>query len=243
MVSPNDLDGPLLVALGVALLLGLRHAADPDHLVAVSMLVAGARGDDIRAAAQLGALWGAGHALTLLLFGLPIVVAGLELPGALQRVAELTIGLVIVALALQLLWRWRRGAFHLHEHDHGGLRHVHVHPHATGPEHGHEHPPVRSPRASFLVGCLHGIGGSAAVGVLLIGSMESHEAAVAALAVLAGGTALSMAALSAGFGMILTVGSTARRSPRRLIPALAGSSALFGAWHAMAAWSLLPYPL
>jgi high-affinity nickel permease len=242
MVSPNDLDGPLLAALGVALLLGLRHAADPDHLVAVSMLVAGAKERRAHAAARLGASWGAGHALTLLLFGLPIVVAGAELPAPLQHTAELAIGVLIVFLAVQLLRRWRRGAFHVHEHEHGHLRHVHVHPHADGARHGHDHPALRSPRASFFVGCLHGIGGSAAVGVLLIGSMESREAAVAALAVLAAGTAVSMAALSAGFGMLLGAGGR-RRSPGRLIPALGGSSAVFGAWYALAAWSLVPYPL
>jgi hypothetical protein len=243
MVSPNDLDGPLIGALGVALLLGLRHAADPDHLVAVSMLVAGAKERRARTAARLGAAWGAGHALTLLLFGLPVVVAGVALPEPLQHGAELAIGLLIVYLALRLLQRWRSGAFHVHEHDHDGRPHVHVHAHARSPRHAHGHPAARSPRASFLVGCLHGMGGSAAVGVLLIGSMESREAAVAALAVLAAGTALSMAALSAGFGMLLGAGGRARRSPGRLIPALGGSSALFGAWYALAAWSLVPYPL
>jgi ABC-type nickel/cobalt efflux system permease component RcnA len=243
MVSPNDLDGPLLAALGVALLLGLRHAADPDHLVAVSMLVAGAKERRARTAARLGAVWGAGHALTLLLFGLPVVVAGAELPEPLQRAAELAIGLLIVYLAVRLLQRWRAGAFHVHEHDHEGLPHVHVHAHADSGQHGHDHPAARSPRASFLVGCLHGMGGSAAVGVLLISSMESREAAVAALAVLAGGTAVSMAVLSASFGMLLGAGGRSRRVPGRLIPALGGSSALFGAWYALAAWSLVPYPL
>jgi ABC-type nickel/cobalt efflux system permease component RcnA len=237
------LDGPLLAALGVALLLGLRHAADPDHLVAVSMLVAGAKERRARTAARLGGVWGVGHALTLLLFGLPVVVAGAELPEPLQRAAELAIGLLIVYLALRLLQRWRGGAFHVHEHRHDGLQHLHVHAHADSAQHGHDHPAARSPRASFLVGCLHGMGGSAAVGVLLISSMDSREAAVAALAVLAGGTAVSMAALSAGFGMLLGAGGRSRGLPSRLIPALGGSSALFGAWYALAAWSLVPYPL
>jgi hypothetical protein len=243
MVSPNDLDGPLLAALGVALLLGLRHAADPDHLVAVSMLVAGSKERRARTAARLGAAWGAGHALTLLLFGLPVVVASAALPESLQHAAELAVGLLIVYLALRLLQRWRAGAFHVHEHEHDGLPHMHVHAHAGDPRHGHDHPAARSPRASFFVGCLHGMGGSAAVGLLLIGSMESRAAAVAALAVLAAGTAVSMAALSAGFGMLLGAGGRSRRVPGRLIPALGGSSALFGAWYALAAWSLLPYPL
>ena len=63
---------PLLVALLVAFVLGLRHASDPDHLVAVTSLVA-ADEADTRAAARLGAWWGVGHAATLLVIGVPLI--------------------------------------------------------------------------------------------------------------------------------------------------------------------------
>ena len=62
---------PLLVALGLAFLLGLRHASDPDHLVAVTSLVT-AEDADTRSAARLGGWWGAGHAFTLLAIGIPL---------------------------------------------------------------------------------------------------------------------------------------------------------------------------
>ena len=74
---------PLLVALGIALMLGLRHASDPDHLVAVTSLVA-ADGGDTRSATRLGAWWGAGHGLTLLVIGLPLIFFKSELPGWLE---------------------------------------------------------------------------------------------------------------------------------------------------------------
>jgi hypothetical protein len=228
--------------LAVAALLGLRHAADPDHLVAVTALVARAGENRTRTAARLGALWGLGHALTLLLFGLPVVLWGVVLPEAMQRAAEFAIGVVIVVLGLQLLLRWHHGAYHVHEHDHDGRRHVHVHAHAGAAHHGHVHPPRRSPRASFLVGCLHGTGGSAAVGLLLIGSIGSRGAAIAALLIFASATAVSMAALSAAFGLTLARGGGVR-SPGRVIPLLGGSNALFGVWYALAAISLMPYPL
>jgi ABC-type nickel/cobalt efflux system permease component RcnA len=230
------------VVFAIALLLGLRHAADPDHLVAVTTLVAGARSGGARAAARLGAAWGAGHALTLLVFGLPIVLAGLTLPEPLERLAEAAIGVLIVGLAVQLLRRWRRGAYHAHEHQHEGLRHAHVHGHGGALRHAHAHPPPRSPLAAFLVGCLHGMGGSAAVGLLLVGTVPSREGAAAALLVFATGTALSMAMLSGAFGLVLA----SRRIPWRpsaAIPALGSFSALFGVWYGLAAWSLVPYPL
>jgi ABC-type nickel/cobalt efflux system permease component RcnA len=240
MVSPNFNSVP--VALGVSFLLGLRHAADPDHLVAVSTLVAGARERGARAAAGLAAAWGAGHALTLLAFGLPILLAGWRLPERFQAGAEVAIGLMIVGLAAQLLWRWRRGAFHAHPHEHAGLRHVHLHPHAVGPDHSHEHQAPRSPWASFLVGSLHGTGGSAAVAVLLLGGAASPAAAALALVLLAAGAAVAMTVLSAGFGVVLGRGFIRRRLSAA-IPLLGGFGVLFGTWYAFGAASLVPYPL
>src|SRR3954447_12606794 len=115
------------VVVGVAFALGLRHAADPDHLVAVSTVVAGTRERAARTAARLGAAWGLGHATTMLAFGVPVVLLRTFLPHAVERTAEGLIGVIIALLAVRLLVKWRRGAFHvhMHEHEHGG-RHAHV---------------------------------------------------------------------------------------------------------------------
>jgi ABC-type nickel/cobalt efflux system permease component RcnA len=238
MSSATSLPGALVLAL----LLGLRHATDPDHLVAVSTLVAGARERGARSAGWLGAAWGAGHALALVALGLPILLLGLRLSRRFEQVTEGAIGVLIVLLALRLLQRWRRGAFHAHEHDHEGHRHVHLHAHGDGPLHEHDHPPPRTPLMAFLVGCVHGMGGSAAVGILILGSATSPAGAAAALVVLAIGAAISMAALSAGFGLALTT-TRIRRRLREAIPVLGGWGVLFGAWYALGAWSLVPYPL
>src|SRR5918911_2863279 len=90
----------LVVVLCVAMILGLRHASDPDHLAAVSTLVASGRERAARGAARLGLAWGLGHATSLFLFGLPVVLYSAYLPETLQRAAETTVGLVIVALAV-----------------------------------------------------------------------------------------------------------------------------------------------
>ena len=100
---------PLAVALGIAFLLGLRHATDPDHLMAVTSLVARDDGGT-RSAARLGAVWGAGHAAALLAIGLPLIVLGTALPPALESTAEKAVGVVIVLLALRVLARWARRA-------------------------------------------------------------------------------------------------------------------------------------
>src|SRR4051812_49943940 len=89
---------PLVVALGIAMVLGLRHATDPDHLVAVTSLVA-ADGGDTRRAKRLGAWWGLGHAGVLLAIGLPLIFLKAELPGWLEGGAERAVGVVILVLA------------------------------------------------------------------------------------------------------------------------------------------------
>jgi cytochrome c biogenesis protein CcdA len=234
--------GSVVLALLLAVLLGLRHATDPDHLTAVATLIAGDRRAGARRARVLGLAWGAGHALTLFGFGLPVVLAGRALPDALQRAAEVAIGVVIVLLGVRLLIRWRRGVFHVHPHAHGGVRHAHPHAHADhgAAEHGHEHAERlgRTPQAAFGIGLVHGAGGSAGASVLLIGAAAGRGGGVAALALFAAATALSMALASAAFGSVLARG----RRVERLVPALGTGSLVFGAWYALAALAALPYP-
>ena len=225
------------VVLLVAFALGLRHASDPDHLVAVSTLVAGTRERAGRAAALLGAAWGAGHATTLILFGLPVILARAYLPAAVQSAAEAAIGAIIVALAVRLLVRWRRGAFHVHRHAHDGSEHLHVHSHASDREHGHAHP-VRSPRQALTIGLVHGTAGSAGVAVLIVAAVDDRATAVAALVVMAIGTAVSMSLISAGFGRALGAAATRRRLAR-LIPVLAGAALVFGLVYAAGALAAL----
>jgi hypothetical protein len=227
-----------VVAL-IAILLGLRHATDPDHLAAVSTLVAGTREHATRAAARLGLFWGLGHATTLFVFGLPIVLFKTYLPAPAQQGAEAAVGLVIAALAVWLLVRWRRGLFHLHLHAHEGQLHAHGHVH-EGDGHPHRTAKARSLLQAFGIGLLHGMGGSAGVGVLLLASIHDRLIAVAALGLFALCTALSMAALSTGFGFTLSRGAVRNVFPR-LAPVLGLMSLSFGVWYALGALNVAPY--
>jgi ABC-type nickel/cobalt efflux system permease component RcnA len=231
-----------LIVAAVAILLGLRHAADPDHLTAVSTLVASGGGADTRRAGLLGLSWGAGHATTLILLGLPIVLFDSYLPDSLQRTAEVAIGLVIVALAARLLLRWRRGHFHSHPHEHGGSRHRHLHGHAANPSHDHEHPAGlgRSPLQAYGIGLVHGIGGSAGVGVLLLAAIPDHVEGVAALVLFALFTAVSMAIASTSLGFGLSREAVVQRFAT-VAPVLGALSLAFGAWYSLGALEAVPY--
>lgn len=207
----------LVIVLVVAVLLGLRHASDPDHLAAVSTLVTNERGG----ATRLGLAWGLGHASSLLVFGVPIVLWEAYLPAPVEQGAEVTIGLVIVALATWLLLRWRRGAF-AHSHTHLKV------------------PPRRTPWQAFGIGLVHGVGGSAGVGVLLLAAISSQAVALVALVLFAACTAISMALLSTGLGHVLGR-PRAQRAFSRVVPAFGAFGLCFGTWYALGALAVVPY--
>jgi ABC-type nickel/cobalt efflux system permease component RcnA len=221
--------------LVVAFVLGLRHASDPDHLVAVSTLVAGTHERASRAAAALGAAWGAGHATTLLLLGVPVIVLHRFVPALVETLAEALVGAIIVALAVRLLVRWRRGAFHTHEHQHGvdGAHHRHLHAHAHSADHAHRHV-LRSPLQAYTIGLVHGAAGSGAIAVLIVAAVPTRATAVLALLVLLLGTALAMTALSAAAGHAFGAAPLRRRFGAA-IPVLGASALLFGVWYSVAA--------
>ena len=83
----------LLVVLVVSIVLGLRHASDPDHLAAVTTLIASGKERAARRAGALGLTWGLGHATSLFAFGLPIVLYRAYLPLPVQSAAETAVGL------------------------------------------------------------------------------------------------------------------------------------------------------
>lgn len=227
------------MALLVAVVLGLRHATDPDHLTAVSTLVFAEEQHGPRKAGWLGLCWGLGHASTLTALGLPIVLTGFRLPERIGQGAEALIGAVIMALAVRLLWQWRATALHTHAHRHDGTTHVHVHAHLTphaghdASAHVHSHATAlgRSPLAAYGIGLIHGIGGSAAVGLLLVSSMADRGLAATALLLFAGGTAFSMAVVSAGFAFALERGPVQRHASR-IMPLFGVASLAFGGWYA-----------
>jgi hypothetical protein len=195
---------PVLVALAGAFLLGLRHATDPDHVVAVTSLVAADNGD-VRGATRLGAWWGLGHAATLLAVGLPLIALKGELPAWLERGAETAVGIVIVLLAARVIYRWRRPA-HL--------------------------PRLRTRGQALGIGMLHGLAGTGAVVVLLIAALPGRVEAAAALAVFAPMSLISMAACTSAFAWALTRPAVVPVYRVVLMPAMGVFGLMFGLWYA-----------
>ncbi len=218
---------PLLVALGIAFVLGLRHASDPDHLVAVTSLVAADQGD-VRAATRLGAWWGVGHAATLLVVGLPLIILKSELPGWLERGAETGVGLVILVLAVRVIAKWLRGDYRAGPHTHAHRDHRHL---REGAGSAHRHRQLRTPREAMGIGMLHGLAGTGAVVVLLIAALPGRLEAAAALAVFAPVSILSMALCTSVFAWVLTRPLVAPLYRTVIVPALGAFGLVFGLWY------------
>jgi high-affinity nickel-transport protein len=192
--------------------LGMRHATDADHVIAVTTIVSRRR--SVAGAALVGMLWGVGHTLTILVVGGAIVVFGVVIPPRLGLGMEFGVALMLIALGVLTLaapLRSLRGSAGGHSHPHPHGDYVHTHPHGHGPG-GHGHDDARTPQARLdrwlgglgpyqaarpvVVGLVHGLAGSAAVALLVLATIRDPAWAVAYLLVFGLGTIAGMALIT-----------------------------------------------
>lgn len=184
----------LLTALLLGLLLGIKHALDVDHVVAVTTIVS--RSKSIRRSSMVGVAWGVGHSLTLFAVGFVVLVFKLAVPDRLALSMEFAVGVMLVVLGGPLLWRWIKSRPHVHVHEHEAQRHLHVHSHEGSFSHNHAHL-----RRSLLVGMVHGMAGSAALTVLALETMSSVIEGLAFLVIFGAGSIAGMLVFSGIIGM------------------------------------------
>ena len=186
---------PSLLALaGLGLLLGFRHAFEPDHLAAVSTLAT--RQGRLLDACRLGLAWALGHTASVGVVVAVIMLFGLHLPDRLWPAADFLVALLLIGLGGSVLLRYARGRWHLHVHTHSdGAPHLHLHSHAQGAAHVHQHPRGDA-RRSLGFGLLHGLAGSAAILVLLIAAAPTRAAQLAYFVAFASGTMIGMLLVS-----------------------------------------------
>ena len=204
-MTPN-----LLAISGIGLLLGFRHAFEPDHLAAVSTLATrpGAR---LWSAARLGLVWGVGHTATVGVVVAVILVLGLELPARLWPAAELLVAALLVLLGSVVIWRYARGRWHMHAHSHAGGVEPHIHLHSHAHEVGHAHSHARpDARRSLGFGIAHGLAGSGAIAALLVAAAPDTASRVLYFATFGGGTILGMLLVSLTLGLAVRVAAGKR---------------------------------
>src|SRR5438046_1561125 len=216
-----------IVALGF--FLGMRHATDPDHVIAVTTIVSRQR--SVRQAALIGLLWGLGHTITIFVVGSAIILFGFVIPPRIGLSMELSVGLMLILLGILNLsgsMRWITQTFtpspseqHRHPHGHGDYIHTHPHGHAPG-KHGHSEDatPVSWMDRTFgriglyqivrplAVGIVHGLAGSAAVALLVLTTIRAPVWAVLYLLVFGIGTVAGMMLITAAIAVPFTYSET-----------------------------------
>ncbi|MBX7112818.1 MAG: hypothetical protein K1X64_00690 [Myxococcaceae bacterium] len=175
----------------LGLSLGARHAFEPDHLAAVSTLAVERKG--ATAGLWLGALWGLGHSLSLLLVAGTLAALHLEMPEKLALCLEIAVAVMVVTLGLNALRRsLREGPFGATTtHTHGGTAHTH----AAVKEHVHFGRWTLAARPLW-VGLMHGLAGSGALVALVPLALASPAEKLLYIATFGAGSILGMAALT-----------------------------------------------
>ena len=189
----------LLLAFGFVT--GLQHATEADHITAVATLVSKNR--RLGKASLLGALWGAGHTLTLFIAGLAVLLLAVSIPAKLALSLEFGVGIMLIILGLSVIRSVRRNAVidsffnkfstkHMHPHAHGNK--VHVHPHDHDEEHTHSH-------KSIIVGMIHGMAGSGALMLVVLSTVDSVMSGLAYIALFGIGSIVAMLVISTVIGL------------------------------------------
>jgi high-affinity nickel-transport protein len=222
----SDNPGTLTTVLALGFFLGMRHATDADHVIAVATIVARER--NARSAALIGAAWGLGHTLTILAVGGGIILLGWVIPPRVGMSMEMAVGFMLCVLGLvnlrgitgwirESLDEMRNGpARHVHSHAHQHGDYVHTHVHAHEPE-SHPHDPTRTPVSwldrhfgrvgvyqlvrPLVVGVVHGLAGSAAIALLVLATIQSSRSALFYLFVFGVGTIAGMMLITAAIGV------------------------------------------
>lgn len=217
-------DKSILVLTAFAL--GALHSFAPDHLAAVSVFVS--RKPSWRNALGLGARWGIGHSLTVVLAGGVLASSGLQMPERFEAMAERIVGVVLVLLGVFAISRAQK--LHGHWHVHDGKQHWHLHSHRASAAHAHDH------GALMGIGMLHGFAGTGALVVALpVTIAGSRAGALTVLAAFGLGTILSMSLFSAAAGWLLSTTTGVSRRIHRTTIVLAGLlSVAVGVWWIVA---------
>lgn len=179
----------LFTLFSIGLLLGLRHAMEPDHVIAVSTIAS--RTGNLLKAAAAGIFWGLGHTLTLFVVGLLFIGLKMTIPEKLALSMEMLVGIMIVGLGIFTVRSFYRKKVHVHVHEHDGEKHAHFHSHQDSRIHQHSH--IHKPKQkSFFIGVVHGLAGSGAMVILTMGTAKTFLQSAFYILFFGAGTVLGM---------------------------------------------------
>jgi len=217
-----------LATLGLGLVLGLKHACDSDHLIAVSTIVARER--SAWRSLWIGLFWGIGHTLTLLVIGAVVLGLKQQIPPPIGLSLECLVGVVLIGLGVATLYDCWRKQVHVHGHVHADTFHTHFHAHANSPAHQHSHP-VQLGLRPMLIGMVHGLAGSAALMLLVLTAIPSPTVGMLYVAIFGFGSIVGMGVVSLCMGVFLSLATDRLHAlESRIRVAMGTLSTAFGVW-------------
>ena len=217
-----------LATLGLGFVLGLKHAFDSDHLIAVSTIVTRERSP--WHSLWIGLFWGLGHTLTLLLVGLVVLGMKQQVPASLEMSLECLVGVMLVGLGLTTLTAWWRRRVHVHSHQHDGAAHTHFHAHVDDAGHSHSHR-LRLGVKPLVVGMVHGLAGSAALMLIILAAIPSPTLGLAYIGIFGTGSVLGMGLVSVLMGFFFSYAMPRLYDVSQILRFATGVlSAAFGTW-------------
>ncbi|HZP00544.1 MAG TPA: urease accessory protein UreH [Terriglobia bacterium] len=233
---------PIWATLALGFVLGLRHALDADHLAAVSTFVSEEK--NILRSSLIGVYWGLGHTFALLVFGVAIAAFRLTVPQGLSQLLEFLVGCMLILLGANVIRKLFKGqTIHIHTHEHDGSTHSHLHLHLGASEHSHRHHVLRVGGRPFVVGVVHGLAGTAAIMLLIVGAIPSLILAVGYILVFGIGSIGGMMLMSMLMSVPLALATRRLMKVERWIRLAAGLFSLgfgtFLAWDVGLIQSLL----
>lgn len=217
-----------LATLGLGFVLGLKHAFDSDHLVAVSTIITRERSP--WRSLWIGLFWGLGHTLTLLLVGLVVLGMKQRISVPVEMSLECLVGVMLVGLGLVTLLDCWRNCVHVHHHNHDGNAHMHFHTHAESALHGHAHR-LRLGIKPLVIGMVHGLAGSAALMLIVLASISPPSLGLAYIGIFGAGSVLGMGLVSLLMGFFFSYVAPRLHEVSMTLRLATGTlSAALGAW-------------
>ncbi|MED4203723.1 sulfite exporter TauE/SafE family protein [Neobacillus mesonae] len=183
------MDATLLSVLALGLVLGIKHAIEPDHVIAVSTIASQSK--KLWQASLAGVFWGIGHTATLFIVGVVVILMKGEIPEKWAMSLEFLVGIMLVFLGIKTIISFKN--IHIHTHKHDGDEHKHVHSHKTIGEHDHPHKHKKTTYlGSTFIGLVHGLAGSGAMVLLTMSTVKSVGEAAIYIIVFGVGTVIGM---------------------------------------------------
>jgi ABC-type nickel/cobalt efflux system permease component RcnA len=218
----------LLTVLALGFILGIKHAIEPDHVIAVSTIASQSK--KLWNASLAGVFWGIGHTVTLFIIGIILILMKGKISEKWAMSLEFLVGIMLVYLGVKTILSFKN--IHVHHHKHDGDDHKHVHSHQNSGEHKHKHQHQNvTYLESMLIGLVHGLAGSGAMVLLTMSTVKNVGEAAIYILIFGAGTVIGMLFFTTIIGIPFVLGKKRKTISRPLGITIGAISTVFGVYY------------